>query len=155
MRKVLILFLVVVLAFSCTGCFQITLDRGYELHQDKSQIKSISLCVEFRGDPLKQFKTLDPSQFDVFIDDFEALPFADKWLIVLLPAAIDPSFYFGEYVIRFEYLDGSVELISDCDFQEYKSVDAAYSQTEHYSIDKDPWYDFLEKYFGGAVVRPE
>ena len=155
MRKVLILFLVVVLAFSCTGCFQITLDRGYELHQDKSQIKSISLCVEFRGDPLKQFKTLDPSQFDVFIDDLEALPFADKWLIVLLPAAIDPSFYFGKYVIRFEYLDGSVEHISDFGYQEYTAGDTGRLQSEHYSIAEDPWYDFLEKYFGSAVVRPE
>ena len=154
MRKILIMLLIIVLAFSCSGCFQITEDEGYELNQDNSQIKSISVHEYIypnhrpEEEPLA---ILELSQFDSFADDLEALPFKDTRFIILIPAAVDPNIYFREATVRIAYLDGSYELISNC-LQNYSKKDGYYTD---YTMDANAWYDFLEEYFGNVFERSD
>lgn len=151
--------LIIVLALSCSGCLHITIDEGYELKQDISQIKVIDLFYNSDENFNQTFEsplaTLEASRFEAFVNDLETLPFVSKMTLVLFPVAVDPSDGFGQYTIRIEYQDGSYEMISDFGYQVYRSSDDAHISSDNYEIDDETWYDFLEKYFGQAVLKPE
>ena len=145
MRRIMIVIFAFILAMICTGCFVITLDEYYEIHQDVTQIQSISIHSCSDGETLSDdpIIILEDEQFQPFIEDIEALPFRDKFLLIL--AAVDPSFQYGDYVIRIVYQDTSIELISNFGFQLYQGADGSY-HAPHYEINHELWLEFLEKY---------
>ena len=150
MRKCSVFLLILAILWTCPGCCVITLDEGYELYHSFEEFSSVGL---YNGDGEEAsncvLAQLQPSQYAAFQRDLEALPFEDQFL--LIPGAVDPSFDFGEYVVRIDYKDGSYELISDCGFQILYSQEAEYGRSAHYSISDMAWYTFLSSYFPSVV----
>ena len=146
MRKGMTIALALIIAVSFSGCFYITIDEYYEIHQDVSQIVTISIYECTDGNTLSDEPVfvLDQLQNEQFVNDLEALPFKDSFLLIL--AAVDPSHSFGEYVVCIIYQDDSTEWISNRGYQVYNAEDGS-SSGPHYSLDDKAWHEFLQKYF--------
>ena len=152
MRKAMILCLIIVLSFHYSGCDVITVDKGYELRQETSEIESVILCRSGENNTLEGLPLMSLSKelFEQFVADLMALPFKNNLFSV--PATDEPSFSFGEYVITISYTDDSMELISNGGYQEYVAADDNITGV-HYTIDDESWQAFLEKYF--SIVLPK
>ena len=149
-------FVIVVLAlsmmFTLSGCIYVTIDEYYEIAHDTPEIESIALYMTSQEEDAQINELIEtpvaeisPDDFDEFVDDLEKLPFVNGMYIML--AAMDPSFFFGDYVIKINYKNDDYELISNSSFQQVYYANGEIDDL-HYSIDDTAWAGFLQKYFG-------
>lgn len=88
---------------------------------------------------------ISENDFQSLMDDISNL----KWStgVILLPAAVDPSFYFGDYTLMIVYDNGDFEMISNGGMQVQKSADGKYFRSRHYGFPDDTdWLELLEQY---------
>ena len=64
---------------------------------------------------------------------------------MLLPIAVDPNFYYGYYIVKIEYRDGSCELISDSIQRQFRANEK-YPDSIDYTIEQDAWLTFLQNW---------
>ena len=158
MKKfILTLTIMSLLCLSLAGCIAWKTSEDYELLQDISNIESIRIySTNYSSDRIYDYS--DPEdpcgallgeilyeQFSQFVDELIGLSFVDEHLIILFPVAFDPNFYYGNYIVKIEYSDGSCELISDI-IQRQFTVDEDYPDTIRYVIDAEHWLAFLQKW---------
>lgn len=97
--------------------------------------------------------TLPEEQTEEFFEDLAKIRFRDYIIIVL--AAIDPSFYFGDWVVRINYTDGSFDLLSNGGYNESYDMNGELSDANHFSCDDEEWYAFIYKYIPQAIIDYE
>ena len=156
-KRVLIFFLALVLVFSLSGCFSLNIPVSYALHEDVSNIEAITVytyswdnkepCGELIG-------TIAPSDFERFVSDLSNVPFAKEYLIMLIPAAVDPYFGFGDYIVKVTYRDGAYELISECGNQKFYDASGEYVAGYRYTCEDIEWEGFLRKYVPIPLYEP-
>ena len=97
--------------------------------------------------------TLPEEQKEAFLADLAEIKFTDYIIIVI--AAIDPSFYFGDWVVRVNYTDGSCDLLSNGGYNESYDPSGELSDSNHWSCDDDEWHAFIFKYIPQYIIDYE
>ena len=119
LRLAWILLLIFVLLISLNGCVIIPRHMNYD-DINREQVSSVDIYDLYKSESnYSDFLTtetpvytLTNDQLDSFLSDLADIRFTDYIIIVL--AAVDPSFSYGDWVVRINYTDGSYSLIS-CD----------------------------------------
>ena len=94
--------------------------------------------------------TLPEEQKEEFFEDLAKINFKDYIIIVL--AAIDPSFYFGDWVVRINYTDGSFTLLSNGGYNVSYDPSGEHVDANHWSCDDEEWYAFIYKYIPQTII---
>ena len=150
-KKVLILLVLIsVLSVSLSSCIIIPLRRHYTYSADEVS------CVRFydlrdnesrRSELFKEetsLFTVPDEQIDEFLTDFSKIMFRDSIVIVL--AAIDPSFCYGNWVVEIVFTDGSYSFYSTAGFGETFNANGECIRTNHYSSDEEDLSKLIGKY---------
>lgn len=88
-------------------------------------------------------QTIEGDQLEDFLSDLSDIRFSD---IIIFPAAMDPSFAFGTWVVRINYTDGSYALISDRGYGETYDENDSRTDLNHFDCDNDKWNQFIKDY---------
>ena len=154
------LFLGVVLLlgvlFSLSGCIVLSFDHYYD-DIDKEKLSSVEF-YDLRGDKTladPPIYTLEEEQTEAFLEDLSKIHFKETMVIVL--AAVDPSFEWGDYVVKLTYEDGSYTLISDGGYGETRDANGEAIDVNHYDCEEKNWLRLILKYKPGdeEYVKPD
>lgn len=150
-RRLLLFVLICILSVSLTSCIIIPLRRHYTYSADKvSSIRFYDLRdSENRGSRFYEEETpvytLPDEQNKEFLKDFSKITFKDTIVIVL--AAMDPSFYYGDWVVEIVFADGSYSFYSTGGFGETFNANGECVKTNHYSADDEDLEKLIGKYY--------
>ena len=108
--------LLLAIAFALTSCIVIPVTKYYNI--PRNTVSSIDiyalLCPDdsmtFDISTATPYYTLSDDQIEGFLTDLLDIRFEDSIIITI--AAVDPSFYYGDWVAQIHYTDGTYELIS-------------------------------------------
>ena len=158
MKKIISTIMMLFLAcVTLTGCIHWETPVRYELMQDVSNIESIRIYGTDDGsevlydysdpiDPCRVLLVEIPSeQFAAFTEELTSLSFVEPHLIFLFPVTYDPNFYYGNYLVKIEYHDGSCELISDIIQRQFR-VNEKYADSSDYNTEYEAWLAFLRNW---------
>ncbi len=156
MKKYFSLFLALAI-LSMSGC--IIRSQYYFLDLETDNIQSIQFydLTAANGRSSKEalaaelFYTLAPEQHEEFLAELKQIEFSNT--IILFPAAIDPSFEYGDYVVRFTFADGSYKLLSCRGYSETFSADHKQLFDDYYGCDDDEWTALIAA-FAGSLPQP-
>ena len=144
MKKVTALILAVILVMvMLTGCIVIPRYRNFEIDPDVvASIELYDLCEvdTMYGDFVKTESPayrIPPERTADFLRDLSQIQFSDPLIIVI--AAIDPSFYYDNWTVRVNYTDGSFELISSDGFGQVFDKDEETKDSHHFGCDQEEW----------------
>ena len=151
MKRVLHLMTLWLLMLVClTGCIVIPRHKTFEISPDTvSTIKIYDLRgreSRFEGavDADAPVYELPEEEKTDFLTELAKVDFSDEILIML--AAVDPSFSFGEWVVRINYADGSYEFLSCNAFGSVFNQNDELISTHHYGSKREEWIAFLGNY---------
>ncbi len=148
-----IVFFVLLLVFvmnSLTGCIIIPQYKHFKIDADSvSSIEIYDLC---KVDTYESYfletedvdYTIPEEKASDFLKDLSDIRFSDHILIIL--AAVDPSFSYDTWTVRINYADGSFELISCDGYGQSFDENGTKIDSHHYGCDNDEWNEFLKKY---------
>ena len=95
--------------------------------------------------------TVADEQVDDFLKDLSKIQFTDHIIIGLL--AVDPSFYYGDWVVRLNYTDGTWTLLSSDGYSETFDKAGKYISSNHFGCDPDKWERFVTAYLPADVSQ--
>ncbi len=87
--------------------------------------------------------TLDHKQHEAFLDDLGDIVFGQGLILI---AANDPSFSYGEWVVRINFTDGSFRFISCAGFGETFDASGELIESDHYGCDDEEWNALIDQY---------
>ena len=163
MKKItIVLILLSLVSAFLVGCIQWETPEKYTLIHDSSGINSIRIYQDnyeaFYQANGKIYNYSDPNepcgallgeipaeQYATFAKELTGLSFTKHHIIFLFPVSYDPNFYYGNYIVKIEYHDGSCELISDVIQRQFR-VNEKYPDTLQYSADDEAWLAFLQNW---------
>ena len=133
-----------------TSCIVIPLYKNFEI--DAATVSSIEIYDLCNTDTFcgcfleteSPVYTISSEKESDFLNDLSAIEFSDAIIIVL--AAIDPSFYYDTWTVRINYTDGSYELISCDGFGEIYDQNGEAVEAHHFGCDNEEWSAFIAKY---------
>ena len=142
------------------GCVIIPINKHYD-GLDSESVASVEFYdlrqsqTSYSGflDTATPAYTLPEDQKEAFLADLAEIKFTDYIIIVI--AAIDPSFYFGDWVVRVNYTDGSCDLLSNGGYNESYDPSGELSDSNHWSCDDGEWYAFIFKYIPQYIIDYE
>ena len=151
MKTVMLICMLFVLGIVLSGCAEIPVDFA---EFDPGEVASVQLyhdmldcSVSTSGAFVQRtpVEALDPSLNEAFLQDLSLLNFTE--FVLFFPAAIDPSFTLGEWIVRINLTDGSYWAISAGGCNEY--YNAAHENTggNHFGLDDGQWEWLIKKYF--------
>lgn len=159
MKRIALLMAAVILMLSLTGCIIIPRYKYFEI--DGSTVSSIQIydLCEYDGlgsdflDSETAAHVIPKDENEAFLKDLARIRFSDALVIVL--AAVDPSFYYDTWTVRINYTDGSYELISCDGYGEIFDEKGTRTDSHHYGCDNDEWRIFMGKYLPEDVFDHE
>ncbi|MBE6648306.1 MAG: hypothetical protein E7614_02155 [Ruminococcaceae bacterium] len=95
--------------------------------------------------------TLPDEKLKDFLDDLADIQFSDHILIIL--AAVDPSFNYGDWVARINNTDGTYLLISSHGYGEAYNSSGQVTDTNHYGCDNEEWAEFISRYLPSELLK--
>ena len=140
MKKVIAVCLLFCLSVALSGCVYYGVQ--YRCMGTADRITEIAVFdlrnkgVNHIDDSMVPAGYVDRGDFAAFVEEVETFPFVKEILLVIAPT--DPSFYYGGYVVRITYADGSYELIGATGYQS-RYRDGEYVGGSHYGCDRDRW----------------
>ena len=154
MKKCLVYILLAALLVMLTGC--VTLHFSWKFLHGTDQISQIEV---FYLEDVDDFNLPDdavpvaliaPEDYDDFCGEIQNIDFTDT--ILLLPAAVDPSWYLQGYVVRIVYQNGDFEVICNQGYQYQETADGWGGKSRHYSFPKSfDWDAFVKGYIDHTV----
>lgn len=150
-KKLLTIPMILCIIFSLTGCIIIPRYKRYDdidvekvaaieiygIHKCERKISS-----DVNADTLVY--SLDENEFSDFLNKLSKIQFKDHIIIVL--AAIDPSFNYGNYVVKIMYNNEKYMLISDAGFGESFDADGNRIDKNHFGCDTEKWENLIFDY---------
>ena len=159
-KLVLLVISLALLTPLLSGCIIIPQYKNFEI--DATTVVSIEIYDLYRYTEIVETEEYDPylreprpyettsvytipeeSKVD-FLSDLAKIQFTDYIIIVL--AAIDPSFDFARWTARINYTDGSYEFISCYGYGETYDKSGNRISYHHYSCEDTEWWALIEKY---------
>lgn len=158
MKRVLSLILTIILAMTVlTGCIIIPLFKNFEIERDtvlSVEIYDLRDCEDSSfGNFLKDTSPiyeLPEDEIEGFLSELADMGFSDIFVITL--AAMDPSFYYDDWVARINYTDGSFQLLSSGGYGETYDRDGNVTNSHHFGADDDEWFEFISKYLPESLL---
>ncbi len=150
MKRIGLFMLTVIVTCTLTSCIIIPVYENFEI--DADTVASIEIYDLCQADSLYgEFVKTETPVYEIpaekntdFLNDLSEIRFSDHIIIVL--AAIDPNFYYDEWTIRINYMDGSYELISSDGFGETYANNGEVIDSHHLGCDQEEWRVFIGKY---------
>ncbi len=158
-RYILAALLPFILICLFCSCIIIPLTKYYDL--DTASVSSVEIYdlrqarshySDFLDSETPAY-TIPEEQTEEFFEDLSKIRFTDHIIIVL--AAIDPSFVFDDWVVRINYTDGSFDLLSCDGYNEAYDSDGNFSDSNHFSCDNDEWHAVIFKYLPREIIDYE
>ena len=155
-RTVAFALTIVLLCFSLTSCIIIPLKTNFEIDPSAVAFVEVYYLAEvdtLYGNFVKTEETaykIPTEQTADFLGDLAKIEFSDAIVIVL--AAIDPSFYYDDRTVRINYNDGSFELISPDGYGQTFSNTGELIDSHHYGCNQDEWDALISKYVPSDVI---
>ncbi len=154
MDKIKCIFILLVLFVTLTlfsGCVVIPMHKQYndinvnsvasvEIYDLRKSVTNYNTFLKTES----PVYTINDDQTENFFDDLGDIRFTDHIIIVL--AAVDPSFHYGDWVVRINYNDGTFCLISCAGYGETYNSNNEVIDSNHYSCDDEEWEQFIKKY---------
>lgn len=147
-----LLCLLLILALTLSGCIVIPRSRNFDIPAEQVASVDIYDLRSLGFDPGTGFHneispvwTIPPESLETFLRDFAALEFSDPLLIVL--GAVDPSFFYGDWVVRVNYTDGAYTFFSCGGFGETFDATGEHLGSFHYSADDEELEALLLQYY--------
>ena len=155
MKRFLAFCLLFTLAVSLSGCIIIPIHKNFD-DIDEDKVTSVQI-YDLRGESTEgklpedavPVYTVPEDQKEAFFDDLAEIEFTDHIIIVL--AAVDPSFSLGDWVVRINYEDGGYALLGDGGYNIIYNADSEKTDSDHYNCDNAEWEEFLFKYLPDAL----
>ena len=150
MNRIGLFILTVIVMCTLTSCIIIPVYKNFEI--DANAVVSIEIYDLCQADSLYgEFVKTETPVYEIpaekitdFLNDLSKIRFSDHIIIVL--AAIDPSFCYDEWTIRINYTDGSYELISSDGCGETYANNGEVIDSHHFGCDQEEWRDFIGQY---------
>ncbi len=151
-KSFLFVLMSIVLIVSLCGCIIIPLTKYYDIPSEEV------VSVQFYD--LRNPESSHSSGFDAsiepaftipeedkedFLDDFSKLKFSDSIIIVI--AAVDPSFYYGDWVVRINFSNGQYTFYSCGGFGQTFDADGKCISATHFSCDEEELESIVGKYY--------
>ncbi len=142
--------------FTLSGCIIIPQYKNFEI--DPAEIASIEIYDLRESDTYGEQFLEDTSpvceipgeEIDDFTRDLAEIEFT-RYIIIVL-AAVDPSFNYGDFVARINYTDGSFELLSDGGWGQTFDQDGEVISSHRYGCDSEEWEEFIGKYLPKEIM---
>jgi len=149
MKRFFLLTIVFAMLFSLSGCIIIPLHKNLVIPEDTvASIEVFDLRNDSREssifDTENPVYTIPPAQLGEFLDELGKLQLTDYIVIIL--AAVDPGFYYGSWVIRINYKDGSYEYLSESGYSEVFDENGKWQEVNTYAPDDEERYAFIQKF---------
>jgi len=149
-RCILSVLMIFTVIFTLSSCIIIPEYKNFEI--DPATIASIEIYdlreSDTRGEAFLEDTSpvyeIPDEEIDDFTSDLAEIDFT-RYIIIVL-AAIDPSFNYGDFVVRINYTDGSFELLSDGGWGQTFDQDGEAISGHHYGCDDEEWEEFIGKY---------
>lgn len=151
MKRIVLFLISIILVMSClSGCIIIPRYRHFEI--DATTVLSIQIYDLCESESYyDQFIKTETPVYEIpqeqtanFVADLNSITFTDYLIIVL--AAIDPSFNYGKWTVRINYSDGTYELISSGGYGETYDSNNERVSGHHWSCDDVEWEAFIGQY---------
>ena len=149
--KRLALLIVSILLISCsfTSCIVIPRSKSFKISEDK--VSSIDVYELREKSHYSDFlRTEEPiheiseDKLGDFLSDLSKIRFSDNLVIML--AAVDPSFLYDDWTVRINYTNNTYELLSCAGYGETYNENNEVISTHHFSCDNEEWHTFIKKY---------
>ena len=157
-KKLLSIPMILCIIFSLTGCIIIPRYKRYD-DIDVEKVSTIEIYgihkseritgSDVNADTLAY--SLDENEFSDFLNKLSKIQFKDYILIV--PGAVDPSFSYGNYVVKIKYNNGNYILISDGSFGESFDADGNRIDKNHFGCDDDEWENLIFDYLPDEIIN--
>ncbi len=141
-----------ILTISLCGCIAVPISKHYSYSSD--EIDSIQF-YDLRSSEseiypgfdksIKPAYTLPQEDIDDFLIDFSNLEFSDSFFIVL--AAVDPSFSYGDWVIRINFTNNQYTFYSCDGYGETFDDKGNCISSTHFSCSDEDLDSLVNKYF--------
>lgn len=151
-KQFLLVILCIVLLLSLSGCMVIPLSKYYVISEE--EVASVQF-YDLRGEESEHYAgfdkkcepvyTLPAEEHQAFLDDFSEMKFSDTILIVL--AAVDPSFSYGDWVIRINFSNGQYTFYSSNGYGETYDGEGEFLSSTHFSCDEEELETLIRKFY--------
>ena len=154
-KQFLLMIMTFVLLFSLSACIIIPVKKYYDISAEEIvSIQFYDLRIqEGNGEPgfdkiYEPAYTLSEKDNEAFLDDFSNLKFSDTIIFTLV--AMDPSFSYGDWVIRINFSNGQYTFYSSAGYGETFDADGNTISTTHLSCDDEKLEELIKKYYKTA-----
>ena len=144
--------LAIVLIVSLSSCIIIPLIKYYDIStEDVISVQFYDLrnseSSHYSGfdENIKPAYTIPEEEKEEFLDDFSKLKFSDAIVIVL--AAIDPSFYYCDWIVRINFSNGQYTFYSCGGYGETFDSEGKCISSTHFSCDDEELENLIGKYY--------
>ena len=163
---VLILLLIVQTAIFASGCIAFTTKEKYGANEiEPEKVSSVDIYdissyehkfsgSSFLNDDIEPVYALPDDEIESFLSDLSGIIFK-KTHIVFVLGAVDPSFHYGDYVVRINFSDGGFRLISDGGYNEVFDADGEFTTCDHNRCDHEEWEAFIKNICRKASALPQ
>ena len=157
-KKLLSIPMILCIIFSLTGCIIIPRYKRYDdIDVEKvSAIEIHDICEcewkissDVNADTLVY--SLDENEFSDFLNKLSKIQFKDY--IIIVPAPMDPSFNYGNYVVKIMYNNEKYMLISDAGFGESFDADGNEISSNHFGCDTEKWENLIFDYLPDEIIN--
>ncbi|MBQ9081873.1 MAG: hypothetical protein IJY28_00015 [Clostridia bacterium] len=157
-KRMMALVLIFVLMVSLSGCIIIPLTKYYDIPAE--EVASVQF-YDLSGEEIPNESgfdevcepvwTVPETDHEALLDDFSKLKFSDAIVIVL--AAYDPSFSYGDWVVRINFTNGQYTFYSCGGYSETFDANGKWSSATHFSCDREELEQLIGKYYeAGAEI---
>ena len=157
-KKLLSIPMILCIIFSLTGCIIIPRYKHYD-DIDAEKVSTIEIYGIHKSERITSSDvnadtlaySLDENEFSDFLNKLSKIQFKDYILIV--PGAVNPSFSYGNYVVKIKYNNGNYILISDGGFGESFDADGNRIDKNHFGCDTEKWENLIFDYLPEEIIN--
>ena len=153
LRSIIMFVLIILVSLNLCGCIIIPLYKNYNIAVD--EVVSIQFydlrMVDDRDSFYYDMESIDPvftvpeEEAGRFLNDFSKLIFKDTLIITI--AAVDPSFSFGQWVVRINFTNGNYTFYSSAGYGLTMDAEGVRVSDTHYSCDEEQLALLIMKYY--------
>mgnify|MGYP003448367051 CR=1 FL=1 len=150
-KPFLLVIVTLLLVVSLSGCIIIPLWKYYDIPAEEVASVQFYDLRDLESNRSNFATTLEPvytipeEDTEDFLDDFSKLKFSDTIIIVL--AAIDPSFDYGDWVVRINFSNGQYTFYSCGGYGETFDAEGKRIASTHFSCDNEELENLVGKYY--------
>ena len=150
-KPFLLVIVTLLLVVSLSGCIIIPLWKYYDIPAEEVASVQFYDLRDLESNRSNFATTLEPvytipeEDKGTFLDDFSKLKFSDT--IVISLAAVDPSFDYGDWVVRINYSNGQYTFYSCAGYGATFDSEGTYLSSTHYSCDDEELENLVSKYY--------